>query len=53
MKKVTLIDPKGIAKDVSPPGHGHWGNGDYLIILKDDKSIEYALLLIRKSMMKL
>ena len=49
MERGTLQDPKGISKDVSSPGHVHWGNGDYVIILKDTKSIEYALSLIKQS----
>lgn len=49
MKKGMLQDPKGVSKDVSFPGHGHWGNGDYVIILKETKSIEYALSLIKQS----
>jgi predicted transport protein len=49
IKKGTLQDSKGIAKDVSSPGHGHWGNGDYVIILKEFKNIEYILPLIKQS----
>jgi predicted transport protein len=45
----SLQDPKNIAKDVSSPGHGHWGNGDYVIILKEFKNIEHVLPLIKQS----
>jgi hypothetical protein len=27
MEKGTLQDPRGVSKDVSSPGHGHWRNG--------------------------
>ncbi|WP_445749305.1 AAA family ATPase [Polaribacter sp.] len=37
-KKGELNDPNGLTKDVS--GKGHWGNGDYEIIIKDLSSIE-------------
>jgi predicted transport protein len=49
VKKGELNDPKGITKDVSPPGHGHWGNGDYVLILRNSVGIEDILPLIGQS----
>jgi predicted transport protein len=43
----TLDDSKKIFKDVSKTGH--WGNGDYEIVVSDDKNLEYILSLIRQS----
>jgi predicted transport protein len=46
--KIGLLnDPKGIARDVSKVGH--WGNGDYEIVLKDTPDIGYINSLIRQS----
>ncbi|MDN6577103.1 MAG: transporter, partial [Lactiplantibacillus plantarum] len=28
---------------------GHWGNGDYEVIIKDDTQIEYILSLIKQA----
>ena len=36
-KKGELQDPKGITKDVFDKGH--WGNGDYEVIIKDSSAI--------------
>lgn len=47
MTKGTLNDPKHLAEDVS--NKGHWGNGDYVIRLKDVKELGYVLSLIRQS----
>jgi predicted transport protein len=47
MGKGTLNDPKGMAEDVSTKGH--WGNGDYVIKLKEAKDLGYVLSLIRQS----
>lgn len=45
-KMGELDDFKKLARDVSKLGH--WGNGDYEIIISDDKDIEYILSLIKK-----
>ena len=42
-----LNDPKRIARDVSKIGH--WGTGNYEIILKDSDNIGYVLSLIRQA----
>ncbi|GAA4100513.1 AAA family ATPase [Mucilaginibacter panaciglaebae] len=39
LKKGKLADPENLARDVS--NIGHWGNGDYEILIKDDTKIEY------------
>ena len=45
--KTTLNDPKKLARDVSSVGH--WGNGDYEVIIKDSTNLEYVLTLIMQS----
>ena len=47
MKKGTLIDPEGIADDVSKIGH--WGNGDYRLYLTNDSDFDYIIGLIKQS----
>ena len=42
-----LNDPRGMARDVSKVGH--WGTGNYEIILKDTDNIGYVLSLIRQA----
>ncbi len=46
-KQGELNDPKNITRDVSRVGH--WGNGDYEIIIKDDRQLEYILSLIKET----
>lgn len=45
-----LDDPRGISRDVS--SIGHWGNGDYEVIIRDDQQLDYLLGLIKQSLMK-
>jgi predicted transport protein len=47
IKKGVLNDGKNIAKDVS--NIGHYGTGDYQIIVKDDEQLEYILSLIKQA----
>jgi predicted transport protein len=47
MARGTLNDPKRLAEDVS--NKGHWGNGDYVVKLKDASELGYVLSLIRQS----
>jgi predicted transport protein len=47
MKKGTLADSTNVTRDVSDVGH--WGNGDYEIIIKESSDIGYTLSLIRQS----
>ncbi|MEN2322735.1 DUF5655 domain-containing protein [Lentilactobacillus parabuchneri] len=41
-----LNDSLGISRDVSHVGH--WGNGDYEIVVENDKNLEYILSLIKQ-----
>ena len=45
-QKGFLDDPKNITKDVSQLGH--WGTGDYEIIVSDSKYLEYIMSLIKQ-----
>ncbi len=45
-----LDDPKELARDVSSVGH--WGNGDYEIVMRTDEEMEYILSLIKQSLKK-
>jgi predicted transport protein len=46
-KEGDIKDPNGIARNVSKIGH--WGNGDYEIIVKDDRELEYICSLIKQA----
>lgn len=50
MQQGELDDSKEIARDVSSVGH--WGNGDYEIIMRNDDEMEYILSLIKQSLNK-
>lgn len=50
LQQGDLDDPKEIARDVSSVGH--WGNGDYEIIMRTDEELEYILSLIKQSLKK-
>ena len=45
-----LDGPKRIARDVS--NVGHWGNGDYKVLLKSADELEYLMTLIKPSFAK-
>lgn len=47
LKRGTLDDPKKLARDVS--SIGHWGNGDYEIIVADTKNLEYIMSLVKQA----
>ena len=47
LKKGQLDDPKGLTKDVSETGH--WGNGDYELIVNNTDNIEYVMSLIKQA----
>lgn len=47
VKKGILDDPKNICRDVS--NVGHWGNGDYEILIKNSDDLDYLMTLIRQS----
>lgn len=42
-----LDDPKKLMRDVSKIGH--WGNGDYELIIKDTDNLEYIMSLIKQA----
>lgn len=46
-KTGTLNDWKKISKDVSTIGH--WGNGDYEILISNDEDLQYILSLIKEA----
>lgn len=48
VQRGDLDDPKKIARDVSTVGH--WGNGDYEIVMRTDEEVEYILSLIKQSL---
>lgn len=47
LKKGQLDDPKGLTKDVSETGH--WGNGDYELIVSNTDNLEYIMSLIKQT----
>lgn len=47
LKKGALDDPKNMTRDMS--NKGHWGNGDYEVLLKSEMHIDYVMSLIRQS----
>lgn len=48
MKKGTLNDPLNITKDIS--SIGHWGNGDYCIIIDKKDDIDNIIPLVKQSL---
>lgn len=48
MKKGTLKDPLHITEDIS--NIGHWGNGDYRVLLKDEDDIDNIIPLVKQSL---
>lgn len=47
LKRGQLDDTKQVARDVS--SIGHWGNGDYELIVNDTSNIEYMMYLIQQA----
>ncbi|MDC2826340.1 DUF5655 domain-containing protein [Rodentibacter pneumotropicus] len=47
LKKGKLDDARHLMRDVSEIGH--WGNGDYQIIVKDTQDLEYIMSLIKQA----
>lgn len=50
LKKGSLDDPKNLMRDVSEIGH--WGNGDYEIIVENDFDLEYIMSLVKQALVK-
>lgn len=48
MKKGTLQDPLNITRDISSVGH--WGNGDYWVIINKEDDIDNVIPLIKQSL---
>lgn len=48
LKSGALDDPKKITRDVS--SIGHWGNGDYEIIISNTDNLEYIMSLIKQAL---
>jgi len=49
LRKGQLQDEKGLAKDVSQSGH--WGNGDYGLIVADTTNLEYIMSLVKQAIL--
>src|SRR5690554_141609 len=47
LKKDNLDDPKKITRDVSETGH--WGNGDYELLITDTNNLEYIMSLVKQA----
>lgn len=47
LKKGILDDPKNLMRDVS--NIGHWGNGDYELVVKNTDDLEYIMSLIKQA----
>jgi len=47
VKKGKLDDPKGIARDVSVVGH--WGYGDYQLVVRPASDMDYVMMLVKQS----
>jgi len=50
LKKGVLEDPLNKTEDVSEKGH--WGNGDYKVVIKQEGELEYIISLINQSYQK-
>ena len=49
LKKGQLDDSKGLMKDVSETGH--WGNGDYEVVVSSTTNLEYIMSLVKQAIM--
>lgn len=50
LKKGELDDPKNLCRDVSKIGH--YGNGDYELVIREDSDLDYTMFLIKQSYKK-
>jgi predicted transport protein len=48
LRRGQLEDSKNLTRDVSKTGH--WGNGDYELIVNSDNDLEYILSLVKQSL---
>ena len=44
-----LNDPLGLARDLTKPKTGHWGNGDYEVKLENENDLEAIFALVKQS----
>lgn len=47
MKSGTLNDPENLTKTFD--GKGHWGNGDYYVLIDEKTDLDYVMFLIKQS----
>lgn len=47
MKSGTLNDPEKLTKTFN--GKGHWGNGDYYVLIDEKMDLDYVMFLIKQS----
>jgi predicted transport protein len=47
IKKGKLEDPRKITRDISSTGH--WGNGDYLVLVSENQDLTYVMTLIKQA----
>jgi predicted transport protein len=52
MRSGELNDPKNSAVDFTKPPKGHWGNGDYEIVIRESIEIPYVVSLIEQAYQK-
>lgn len=52
LRSGELNDPKNIAADFTKPPKGHWGNGDYEVIVRKVDELPYVMSLIEQSYKK-
>ena len=50
LSKGELDDPKKVARDVSEVGH--WGNGDYQVLVGSSDGFDYLMTLVKQSYSK-
>ena len=50
LPKGELDDPKNMAREVSEVGH--WGNGDYQVLVESSENLDYLMTLIKQSFAK-
>lgn len=50
LPKGSLDDPKKVARDVSEVGH--WGNGDYQVLVESSDELDYLMTVIKQSFAK-
>lgn len=49
VKSGNLNDPHGMARDLTKPKVGHWGNGDYEVRLEQEENLDKVVDLVKQS----